>query len=242
MACIFVSYRRADNAAGYSRSLARALRREFGDDQVFRDIRSIPPGEDFGDFIERTLRDCRVMLVLIGTHWANIADAAGRRRLENPDDWVRREVSAALSHDILVIPVLVCGAGMPAEDELPDDLAALAGRNAVTMSDDDWEHDVAQLVRALRDHLGLNASSTTDTAPARSLAQILADTAASLRTPRRQTPSLGQRLLWGLGRFVRNVAFVALLIWIGYTQNDTFAAGVDRFFVRSADMLAKLMP
>ncbi len=242
MSCIFVSYRRADNAAGYSRSLAQTLRGEFGDGRVFRDIRGIPPGEDFADFIERTLEGCSVMLVLIGSHWLRITDEAGRRRLDNPDDWVRREVSAALRRDILVVPVLVCGATMPAAQELPADLADLATRNAVSMSDDDWEHDVAQLVDALRVRLGVEAPEPRDEAPARSLAQVLAAAADRVQAPRRHRPGLLWRLASTIGRFLRTAAIVALLIWIGYTQNDAFAAGVDRFFVRSADMLARLLP
>lgn len=99
MSCIFISYRRADNAAGYSRSVAQSLRAEFGQDKVFRDIRSIPPGQDFPTFIRKTLASCRVMLVLIGTQWTRVTDDRGNRRLVAavipPTRWRKPDVRKA---------------------------------------------------------------------------------------------------------------------------------------------------
>jgi hypothetical protein len=59
------------------------------------------------------------MLVVIGTHWLSITDDNGRRRLDDSEDFVRREIEAALQSGIRVIPVLVDGATMPPSDQLP---------------------------------------------------------------------------------------------------------------------------
>jgi hypothetical protein len=63
---------------------------------------------------------------------------------------VRREVHHALDRKILVIPVLVEGAKMPAETELPPDLSALARIQAVTLSSSNLADDIERLLTPLR--------------------------------------------------------------------------------------------
>jgi hypothetical protein len=98
---------------------------------------------------------CSVMLVIIGPSWLTIADNAGRRRLDDPDDCVRMEVRSALERpDCTVIPVLVDGAAMPCADDLPDDLRPLATRNATSVRDDpDFHRDVSKLIASIRPYL-----------------------------------------------------------------------------------------
>lgn len=158
MAKVFVSYRRADNAAGYAMDLARILRESFGERHVFRDMRSIPPGVDFGDYIRGALQNCAVMLVMIGRHWVNERTDDGSLRLFEPGDWVRIEVATALAAEhVRVIPVLVGGATLPRSDQLPPDLQPLLHRNAVSLEDRKWESDVASLVVALEKVPGLRS-------------------------------------------------------------------------------------
>jgi hypothetical protein len=129
---IFVSYRRAD--AGWpARWLADRLAAQFGADVVFQDVDSIRPGDDFADEIEAAVGSCSVLLALIGPRWLAAESGTGRR-LDNPQDWVRLEIEAAIRRRIRVIPVLLDGARMPATDELPPSLRELARRQAVTLS------------------------------------------------------------------------------------------------------------
>jgi hypothetical protein len=101
---------------------------------------------------------CNVLLVLIGDQRVSLKDSAGRRRLDNPDDFVRREVAEALQRDnITVIPVLVEGAAMPAPEDLPDELKDLSRRNAKEISDTRWDYDVGELVKELGKHCELAA-------------------------------------------------------------------------------------
>jgi len=86
---------------------------------------------------------------MIGPLWLK-ADADGRRRLDDPDDFVRQEIEAALDSGKSLIPLLVGGAKMPATDELPPSLAALARRQAVVLSDVNWRGDLTQLMASLR--------------------------------------------------------------------------------------------
>lgn len=144
---VFLSYRR-DDAAGFAGRLADDLEAAFGQGGVFRDVDDIRPGEDFAHAIQSQLRGVDAVLVMIGPRWLTAA-AGGGRRLEDADDFVRREIQAALASGKPVIPVLVGGATMPAQAELPAAIAGLARHQAVALRDDGWRDDVARLVSSL---------------------------------------------------------------------------------------------
>lgn len=116
---------------------------------VFMDIDTIAPGQDFVQVIEAALVDCEIVLVLIGPNWLNARDKRKRRRLDNPDDFVRMEIEGALSRGLRVLPVLVGGAEIPSSRELPPSLALLARRHAFDVSDRRWRYDVQALLAAL---------------------------------------------------------------------------------------------
>jgi hypothetical protein len=109
----------------------------------------IRPGQEFARVIDSALNACDAALVVIGKNWAGCTGKDGRRRLEDPKDWVRLEVAAALSRNILVVPVLVDGASLPDSASLPEELRALCGRNACELSDLRWSFDVRELVKDL---------------------------------------------------------------------------------------------
>jgi formylglycine-generating enzyme required for sulfatase activity len=148
MSTVFISYRR-ENAAGEARALFNDLAERLGDDSVFMDVDSIALGRDFRSALQETTASCDLMLVLIGRNWADARDEGGRVRLENPADYVRLEVEAGLKRDIVVTPVLVQGAHMPAPEDLPPEIRNLAYRNAFELSHSRWESDVQEMVRRL---------------------------------------------------------------------------------------------
>ena len=106
---IFLSYRRED-ATPYARLLQYLLSERIPDARVFMDLDSIEPGLDFAEVIREAIESCTVLVALIERQWATLTDAEGRRRLDNPDDFVRFEVQAALERGVRVIPVLIDGA------------------------------------------------------------------------------------------------------------------------------------
>jgi hypothetical protein len=151
MSGTFISYRRED-AAGYAGRLRESLQRRLGSERVFRDVDGLRPGQDFVDAIEASLAACRVMLVVIGREWIDARDAAGARRLDEPYDFVRLEVATALTRpEVLVVPVLVEGASMPAASELPENIRPLARRHAVSVRDETWDADVDRVVSIVAD-------------------------------------------------------------------------------------------
>jgi hypothetical protein len=153
---IFISYRRGDSE-GESGRLFDDLVHRFGERSVFMDVAGIAPGRDFRKAIEESVATCGALLAVVGPAWSSVRDAEGKRRLDDPADFVRLEVANALTRDVSVIPVLVRGAKMPRADELPADLRELAFRNAVEISHARWKADVSVLVEALRATLGLES-------------------------------------------------------------------------------------
>src|SRR5436309_13635421 len=130
---IFISYRREDS--GYAvLAIYDRLSSHFGREAVFMDIDTIPFGVDFRKHLDEAVGQCDILLAVIGESWLEVrfkdGPKQGQRRLDDPADFVRLEIQAALARDIPVIPVLVGSAAMPAEQQLPEGLRDLAYRNA----------------------------------------------------------------------------------------------------------------
>jgi hypothetical protein len=156
---IFINYRRDDSRADAGRLYDRLHARY--PDRIFRDVGSLEPGVEWHTAIERVLGSSDACIVVIGPHWLSIADANGKRRLDDPRDTVRKEVATALANGMRVFPVLVGGAKMPAEEDLPEELQSLARRNALEISEQDFDEDVEKLARALERTLGWTPKPTS---------------------------------------------------------------------------------
>jgi class 3 adenylate cyclase/tetratricopeptide (TPR) repeat protein len=149
MSSIFVSYRRSDAPAHAGRIYDRLAER-LGKDNVYMDLDSTAPGVDFGAVIEQTIAQCDALIAVIGRDWLSALRPSRRaRRADGSEDWVRREIAAALARNIRVIPVLVQGAKMPLRTELPDDMKGLARRHAIELSETAWSAQLALLMDAL---------------------------------------------------------------------------------------------
>ncbi len=153
MTDIFISYRRQDCPAATGR-IADRLHTEFGADRVFLDTSDIVPGADFVQTLVRALESATVVLVLVGPGWLRAA-TDGSRRLDDPDDFVRREIELALAHGRPVIPVLLEGARMPGPQELPPSIRDFANCQAVALANDRWDADTATLIGVLASRYGL---------------------------------------------------------------------------------------
>ena len=145
---IFLSYRREETAyaAGW---LYDRLAEYFGGDQVFKDIDSIELGDDFIEAVTNAVESCDVLLALIGDRWLTVTGADGGRRLEDPRDFVRLEIEAALTRGVRVVPILVAGARMPEASDLPPSLARLVRRQALELSPSRFDSDLSRLLRVL---------------------------------------------------------------------------------------------
>jgi hypothetical protein len=149
---IFINYRREDSG-GYAQQIYRALRSAFGAKLVFMDIDTIRSGEDYRAIIRRSIGQSDVFLTIIGRAWLRSLDDKGHRRLDSPNDLVRREIAQALEANLYVVPVLVGRAQMPRAVDLPEDLKALASRNAHEIPDRFFDASVRQLIQNIRLHV-----------------------------------------------------------------------------------------
>jgi TIR domain/PAN domain len=195
---IFINYRRDDSMSAAGR-LQDRLAQTFGRNNLFMDVDHIPAGIDFVDYLHSQVAACDVFLAVIGPNWLDARDDSGRRRFDNPDDYVTIEIAAALARNIRVIPVLVDGARTPKADKLPDSVKPLARRNAVEVRNTHFGRDAEALANKVREALQ-GARPVTGRWP------FLASAAAWLM-------ALGQ---W---RTVAGTATVLLLVgWIGLYQ------------------------
>jgi len=148
MSAIFLSYRR-DDSSGYAGRLFDNLAERFGRERVFMDIETLEPGMDFVAGIDRAIESCGAVIAMIGPSWIKAQDSEGRRRLDDPHDFIRLEITTALNRGVRVIPVLVHNASMPPEQELPEPLRPLRRLQACEISDNRWEFDVRRLADVL---------------------------------------------------------------------------------------------
>jgi len=149
MSGVFISYRR-DDSGGYAGRLFDVLAARFGHDQTFMDLDDIHGGDNFAAVIDEKVGQCSVLLALIGERWLTLKGADGVRRLDAPGDFVRLEIVKALERGVRVIPVLVGGAAMPGEADLPGALRPLAVHQAIDLRDAHFHADANQLIDLLQ--------------------------------------------------------------------------------------------
>ena len=150
---IFINYRR-DELGHVAGRLHDALAPKFGRNKLFMDVDNIPVGRDFEEYLKSQVAACDAMLAVIGPNWLAAKDDTGKRRLDNPDDFIVIEIGTALTRNIPVVPVLVDGARMPKASELPDSLKLLARRQAIQVRHTNFRSDAEALVKRLRETVG----------------------------------------------------------------------------------------
>lgn len=145
---VFINYRRADTE-GYAGRVYEALRRPIGGPNLFMDVDSMKPGQNFVKALDEAVAGCDVLLAMIGPAWLSQGDD-GRRRIDDPLDYVRLEIVSALERDKVVIPLLFTGSRMPTVADLPEALHELPTRNALVVRHDRFRGDMAELIKELR--------------------------------------------------------------------------------------------
>src|SRR5262245_35296490 len=165
MAEIILSYRRSDSQAMAGR-IHDCLVEHYGDDAVFMDIESIPPGADFRQRIYSAIGGADLFLAVVGPRWRG----RGGARIKDEADFVRIEVEAAMARKIPVIPVLVDDALMPKPAELPDSIKDFAFHNALKVdAGEDFHLHMTRLISAMDKILGPSAPPATFAAPVMAL-------------------------------------------------------------------------
>jgi hypothetical protein len=142
---ILISYRRK-TAGIIAANLRFILKKVFGEHVPFRDIESIPPGDEFRQKIIETIDGCRVFLLLIDPSWHT---DQGRQRLENKNDYVRFEIEKALEKGpfLRIIPVLVNGAAPLTTNNLPKHLQSIVKLQSIQLGEGEFfESSVERII------------------------------------------------------------------------------------------------
>lgn len=146
---VFISYRRSDSPDITGRIYDRLVT-AYGRERVFKDVHSLPLGEDFLEHLGRLIGQCGVLIAVIGKGWLDARNMQNQRRLDDPSDVVRMEIEQALGRGVPVIPLLVRGAAMPNADDLPESLRPLVRRTGqLVRADPDFHNDMDRLIRRL---------------------------------------------------------------------------------------------
>ncbi len=175
MAGLFISYRR-EGTVGWAGRLFADLCKRFGASQVFMDINGGIPGASIFELeITKALSACDVLLALIHKDWVSCKQADGRRKLDDPKDWVRKEIRSALQRNIPVMPVLFGGAQLPKEEELPDEIRSLCKYQVREISDSRWNYDVNVVVTDILGKSGLKPLEGDDIASTNTSLGLLLD-------------------------------------------------------------------
>ncbi len=209
---VFLSYRREDSA-GFAGRIYDRLAQRLGRQEVFIDVDDIEPGVDFVEVLSARVGACEVLVVIIGRNWLNSVNAGGLRRLDDPNDFVRIEIEAALARGVRVIPVLVDGAQLPGAEQLPESLRKLASRQAVWISHEHFASDAELLTRALerRGHTPTGEARTAEVAKDRESSGEKPAQSQPVSSARglNPTPPANNRNFWLVG-----AAVLALLVAI----------------------------
>ena len=170
---VFINYRRKD-APGMAGRLFDRLEHDFSEDQLFFDVDNIPAGRDFIAYLDEQVEACDVLLAVVGPDWQSQLDTQEYKEAgKQTKDFVRIEIEAALRQDKTVIPVLVSGAEMPREEDLPEALQPFARRNAVRLSHERFKADAAGIANALK--AALTEAEELRTAAAAEAARLRAE-------------------------------------------------------------------
>ena len=158
---IFISYRRVDSQYATDQ-IYDQLVRHFGVGCVFMDIDTIPLGVNFREYIDQQVSTSDIVLAVIGDHWLSATDPDGNPRLDNPNDFVRLEIEAALKQDIKLIPLFIGGVQALPASRLPESMRELPMLNATRIRrSTDFIPDIERLVRAL-DNIRAEQASTRE--------------------------------------------------------------------------------
>lgn len=135
----FMSYRRAGGG-----ELAVALRAalQCRGLNVFVDVEGLSAGQ-FGPKLMQEIERAPNFLLLL--------TPGSLDRCRDPGDWLRQEVAHAIRTGRMVIPILAGGFQFPAAAELPPELHALSGYNAVTYLREFFDPVVDRLAKFMQE-------------------------------------------------------------------------------------------
>ena len=149
MARVFVSYRRADGVYAVGWIVERLERMGVGGMQSAFHDGDLRDGDDFARALDAEVESCDVVIAVMGREWMG-RRTNGRARIQDPDDWIVRELSSSLRQHKRVVPVRIGGVEPPLASELHPDIAEIARLQGRPLSE---ASDLDRLERCVASHL-----------------------------------------------------------------------------------------
>lgn len=150
MAKVFISYRRADGqyAVGWLAQTLAMLAADPTVEVAFRDG-DLLAGDDFHAALSQKVKDCEILVAVIGPNWLGERNGEPNRILD-PADWVGREITSALDGGTIIVPVLIGGAAPISVEDLAPEHAELAKLNAKQFeNEEDLDKIVTDITKQL---------------------------------------------------------------------------------------------
>lgn len=157
---LFINYRR-DDSAPQAKLIAKALGEVVHSDQIFLDTDSIDIGTEWPNSIQTALEKSNIVLIVIGPNWLKAGiNEWGQRRIDNENDWVRKEIANSLvDPNKKIIPILVEGATIPPESALPDCIKQITKKQAIEIRRNYWDHDIKLLIAKFQKNINFSLNS-----------------------------------------------------------------------------------
>jgi hypothetical protein len=152
---VFICYRRDDGA--HARNLYDRLKTRLGKRKIYMDVEKLDGGADYPETLDNQVAECALMVVVIGKGFRAV-DKNGNARIHAAGDFVRREIRVALRNGVPIIPVRF-DVEMPAENDLPDDISALARKTAPSVYHDLFEQSMQRVVDIVAERLEERSSN-----------------------------------------------------------------------------------
>ncbi len=150
---VFISYRRSDLSPTDRFLIHDGLEKELGNDTVFLDMEDLHGGDKWMDVLTQAGSNAKVCMVMIGPKWYELNEA-GNPRIQDPGDWVRKEIELAIGQNLYIMPILFNGGPLPKPDQLPTSLQPLLSNQAITLDIDKWNIYRLPLLNDLKRKLG----------------------------------------------------------------------------------------
>jgi len=132
---IFISYRREDSGHAAGR-IYDFLATKIGKERLFIDVFDIKLAKNFIKVIQNAIDDSAVILLIIGNSFVS-----RRKLLFNKNDYVRLEISYALSKGKIVIPVIIDDVKMPKLEDIPANMQGFLSTNGAYLRQSSWIED-----------------------------------------------------------------------------------------------------
>jgi hypothetical protein len=151
---IFISYRKDDSISEAGR-LEQSLVLAFGKGTVFYDRNRLKPGMEWDKELEEKVSQAKIVIPLIKSSgaWLGVNIDDGERRIDDENDWVRKELEAAIQLEKIIIPVFIEQGKFPKEQALPESLRRLTKKQGYPVRLDFWENDINVIIQTILDIL-----------------------------------------------------------------------------------------